>query len=200
MKAGLNRLVWNVRHDQAVPVPGLYVFGTLQGRQALPGDYQVRLAAGGKTLTETADREDGSARDHAALTELQAQDDLVLRVDDRLNEIHRAVIRLRDVRSQIEDVIKRTKGTARADAIEKSGKALVDKLNALEEALVQKRVVDGQTVINFPMRLNQFFIYLRTPSTAAMRARQTASATASATCRSNGHSSSGSRRRSLATT
>ena len=26
---------------------------------------------------------------------------------------------------------------------------------------MQKRVVDGQTVINFPMRLNQFYIYLR---------------------------------------
>jgi len=95
------------------------------------------------------------------LAELQAQDDLVTRVDDRLNEIHRAVIRLRDIRGQIEEVLKRTKGTAGADAIEKSGKALVDKLNALEEALIQKRVMDGQTVINFPMRLNQFFIYLR---------------------------------------
>jgi hypothetical protein len=95
------------------------------------------------------------------LADLQAQDDLETRVDDRLNEIHRAVIRLRDVRGQIEDVIKRTKGTPGGDAIDKSGKALVDKLNALEESLVQKRVVDGQTVINFPMRLNQFFIYLR---------------------------------------
>ena len=26
---------------------------------------------------------------------------------------------------------------------------------------MQKRVVDGQTVINFPQRLNQYFIYLR---------------------------------------
>ena len=57
--------------------------------------------------------------------------------------------------------MKRTKGTPGGDAIEKSGKALVDKFNAIEDALVQKRVVDGQTVINFPMRLNQFFIYLR---------------------------------------
>ena len=160
VKAGLNRVVWNVRHDQAVPVPGLYVFGTLQGRQALPGDYQVRLAAAGKTLTEAVTVK-MDPRVTTPLAELQAQDDLVTRVDDRLNEIHRAVIRLRDIRGQIEEVLKRTKGTAGADAIEKSGKALVDKLNALEEALIQKRVMDGQTVINFPMRLNQFFIYLR---------------------------------------
>ena len=78
-----------------------------------------------------------------------------------LNDIHRTVIRLRDARSQIEDVLKRTKGTPNGDAIEKNGRALVERLNAVEDALVQKRVVDGQTVINFPMRLNQFFIYLR---------------------------------------
>jgi photosystem II stability/assembly factor-like uncharacterized protein len=160
VKAGLNRLVWNVRHDQAVPVPGLYVFGTLQGRQALPGDYQVRLTAAGRTLTEPLTVK-MDPRVTTPLAELQAQDDLVVRVDERLNEIHRAVIRLRDARTQIEDVMKRARGTPGADAIEKSGKALVDRLNALEDALVQKRVVDGQTVINFPMRLNQFFIYLR---------------------------------------
>lgn len=160
VKAGLNRLVWNIRHDQAVPVPGLYVFGSLQGRQALPGEYQVRLRAGGKTLTESLTvRMD--PRVTTPLTELQAQDDLVTRVEERLNDIHRAVIRLRDARAQIEAVMKRTKGTPGGEAIEKSGQALVDKLNALEDTLVQKRVVDGQTVINFPMRLNQFFIYLR---------------------------------------
>ena len=45
--------------------------------------------------------------------------------------------------------------------VAKAGKSLVDKLSALEDTLVQKRVVDGQTVINFPQRLNQYFIYLR---------------------------------------
>jgi photosystem II stability/assembly factor-like uncharacterized protein len=159
-RAGLNRLVWNIRHDQVVPVPGLYVFGTLQGRQALPGDYQVRLSAAGHTLTEPLTiRMD--PRVTTPLAELQAQDDLIVRVDERLNDIHRTVIRLRDARTQIEDIIKRTKDTPNGEAIEKSGKALVERLNVVEDALVQKRVVDGQTVINFPMRLNQFFIYLR---------------------------------------
>lgn len=160
VKAGFNRLVWNVRHDQVIPVPALFVFGTLQGRQALPGDYQVRITAGGKTLTEAITvRMD--PRVNTPLSELRAQDALAVRVDNEVNEIHRSVIRLRHVRSQIEDLLKRTKGTEGADAIEKSGKAVVDKLTALEDAIVQKRVVDGQTVINYPMRLNQFYLYLR---------------------------------------
>ncbi|MCA1586523.1 MAG: hypothetical protein LC791_17720, partial [Acidobacteria bacterium] len=160
VKAGLNRLVWNVRHDQVVPVPGLFVFNSLQGRQALPGQYQVRLVAGGKTLTAPLTvRLD--PRVSTPLTELSAQDALTARVESELNEIHRAVIRLRHVRSQIEDLLARTKSTEGGDAIEKSGKAVIAKLDALEEALVQKRAVDGQTVINFPMRLNELYLYLR---------------------------------------
>jgi hypothetical protein len=160
VKAGLNRLVWNLRYDQAVPVPGLYVFGSLQGRRALPGDYQVRLVAVGKTLTAPVTVK-LDPRVTTPVTELQAQETLVLRVDEQLNEIHRAVIRLRDARAQIEEVMKRSKGTPNAEAIDAAGKALVEKLNAVEDALVQKRVVDGQTVINFPQRLNQYYIYLR---------------------------------------
>ena len=160
VKAGLNRLVWNVRRDPVVPVPGLYTFGFMQGRQALPGTYQVRLTAGGKTLTAPLTvRMD--PRVTTAAADLVTQDTLGARVEAEVSEIHRGVIRLRSARSQVEDLMARAKGRAGGDAIGKSGKALVDRLNALEDQLVQKRVVDGQTVINFPMRLNEFYLYLR---------------------------------------
>jgi hypothetical protein len=93
--------------------------------------------------------------------DLQAQDELGARVDAELNDLHASVIRLQQARTQVEDVMKRTRGTPNGTEIEKAGKPLVDKLTTIEGALVQKRVVDGQTVINFPMRLNQFYIYLR---------------------------------------
>ncbi len=43
---------------------------------------------------------------------------------------------------------------------EEQGKALIEKLDALEEELIQKRTVDGQTVINFTVQLNHHFIIL----------------------------------------
>jgi photosystem II stability/assembly factor-like uncharacterized protein len=159
-KAGLNRLVWDLRHDQVTAVPGLFVFGTLQGHRVLPGDYQVRLKVRGKTLTESLQVK-MDPRVNTALAELQAQDDLVTRVEAELTDIHKSVVRLRSVRAQVDDLMKRSKDVPGGDALQKSGQAIVDKLNAVEDALVQKRVVDGQTVINFPMRLNQFYIYLR---------------------------------------
>jgi photosystem II stability/assembly factor-like uncharacterized protein len=160
VKAGLNRLVWNVRREPVVPVPGLYTFGFTQGRQALPGTYQVRVRAAGKTLTAPLTvRLDPRLQTPAA--DLVAQDTLGARVEAEVNDIHRGVIRLRSARAQIEDLMSRAKGLAGADEIEKSGKALVERLNGLEDQLVQKKVVDGQTVINFPMRLNEFYLYLR---------------------------------------
>jgi hypothetical protein len=160
VKTGFNRLVWNLRRDQIVPVQGLYTFGSLEGRRVLPGDYQVRLTAAGKSLTAplvvALD-----PRVKVQATDLQAQEELGATIDRELTDLHRAVIRLRQARTQIEDTIRRARGTPGADAIEKPGKALVDRLTAIEDALVQKRVVDGQTVINFPMRLNQFYIYVR---------------------------------------
>ena len=120
----------------------------------------MRLTAGGKTLTAPLTVK-MDPRVTTPVNDLRAQEALTVRVENELNEIHRAVIRLRHVRAQIEDLVKRTKGSEGASEIEKSGKAVIDKLNAIEDAVVQKRVVDGQTVINYPMRLNQFYIYLR---------------------------------------
>jgi hypothetical protein len=160
VKAGFNRMAFNLRHDQVVPVPGLFIFGSLQGRRVLPGEYQVRLTASGASQTAPFTVK-MDPRVSVSAAELQAQDDLGAKVDSELNDLHRGVVRLRQVRSQVDDLLKRMKGAADAGDVEKSGKSLVEKLNALEDALVQKRVVDGQTVINFPMRLNQFYIYLR---------------------------------------
>ena len=52
VKAGLNRLVWNVRHDQVVPVPGLFVFGIAAG----PPGAARRLSGAAHGRRQDADR------------------------------------------------------------------------------------------------------------------------------------------------
>ena len=44
--------------------------------------------------------------------------------------------------------------------MEQAGKALVDQLDAMEDSLIQQKTVDGQTVINFPVRLDHHFLFL----------------------------------------
>src|SRR5205823_2228210 len=52
-KAGMNRVVWDLRHADAEGFPGLVIWGSLTGPRAVPGSYQARLTVG--SLEETVE-------------------------------------------------------------------------------------------------------------------------------------------------
>jgi photosystem II stability/assembly factor-like uncharacterized protein len=160
LKPGHNRVAWNLRHERVENVPGLYVFGTLLGRRVVPGSYEVRLTQGDATQMASLEVR-ADPRASATLTGFREQDRLMVAIDEHLQALHQDVVRLRDVRDQIEDVMDRATADDGVEEIEEAGDALVEKLTTMEDSLIQKRTVDGQTVINFPSRLNFHYIYLR---------------------------------------
>jgi hypothetical protein len=159
-KAGANRFNWDLRHESVTRIPGLYIFGNLSGRKVVPGTYQVRLTVGEQSLTQPVEVLK-DPRIEATASDFQEQDELLIEIESELASIHKGVLELRTVRDQINDLLKRAKDHESIDSIRESGEALMEKLTEMEDALIQKRTVDGQTVINFPMRLNQHYIYLR---------------------------------------
>ena len=160
LEAGMNRMSWDLRHEIPESVPGLYIFGSLRGRRVVPGTYQVKLTVGEETRTQSFEVVK-DPRIPTTLAELQVQDQLLEEIEETISALHGSVNRLRDVREQIEDFVSRAKEEEGGDAIEEAGGALVEKLTEVEDALIQKRTVDGQTVINFPSRLNHHLTYLR---------------------------------------
>jgi hypothetical protein len=154
-----NRLAWNLRHESVKNVPGLYVFGTLQGRRVVPGTYEVRITKGDESRSESLEVLN-DPRVEATLAGFREQDELVQEIAAELEELHEGVIVLRSVRDQIEDLLKRAEDTDAAAMLSDEGEELVEQLTAMEDSLVQKRTVDGQTVINFPTRLNFHYTYL----------------------------------------
>jgi hypothetical protein len=158
-KAGMNRVSWDLRHESPKRVPGLFSFGGLQGRKVVPGTYQVRLEVGDETRTQRLEVKKDPRLD-TPLTAYQEQDDFLKKVADEISAIHLGVIRLRGVREQVKSFLDRTKEREDAAPIQESGKGLVEKLDAMEDQLIQKRTVDGQTVINFPVQLNHHFVIL----------------------------------------
>jgi len=159
VKAGHNRIAWNLRHESIKNVPGLYVFGTLQGRRVVPGTYEVRITRGDESRSETLEVLK-DPRVEATLSGFQEQDELVQAIGTELEVIHKRVITLRSVRDQIKDLLERAKDMDGAAALSEAGEELVEKLAAMEDSLIQKRTVDGQTVINFPSRLDFHYTYL----------------------------------------
>ncbi len=159
VKAGMNRLVWDLRGENFTRVPELFVFGSLQSYKEAPGTYKARLTVGEKSVVQTFE----VAQDPRLKITPEAfheQQKLLATIKTSVNEIHEGVNRLREVRKQVKDWMSRTKGMANAKAIADSGKALVDKITAWEEQVVQPKQETFQDVINFPNQLNAQLAYL----------------------------------------
>jgi photosystem II stability/assembly factor-like uncharacterized protein len=152
-KAGMNRTTWDLRYDAPTLVPGITLFGNLRGRKVVPATYEVRLIAEGETRTAKLEV-NKDPRVNATPQQFAEQNKLAAQIESEIDELHKSVIHMRSVRAQIEDLLKRAKDSGlNSAALQSQGKALMDKLDAEEEMLVQKRTVDGQTVINFPTKL-----------------------------------------------
>jgi len=127
--------------------------GETRGPHIAPGSYQVKLTVDGKTMTESVEvkpdpRLTTTGADYAK------QLDLALKIRDKLTETHNAIIQIRDVKKQVEDLGRRVAGQPNAKAISDAARALNKKLTEVEEALYQTRNQSSQDPLNFPIRLN----------------------------------------------
>ena len=149
---GLNRFVWDMRHSDAVRFPSLILWaGEIRGPKLPPGRYQVKLTVDGKSLTQNFEIK-GDPRLTTTPADYAKQLELGLKIRDKLSETHNAIIQIRDVRKQVEDLLKRV--GAQSKPINDAGTALNKKLTTIEEALYQTKNQSNQDPLNFPIRLN----------------------------------------------
>ncbi|HYJ46819.1 MAG TPA: hypothetical protein VEV81_09415 [Pyrinomonadaceae bacterium] len=153
-EAGLNRFVWDLRYADAARFPGLILWaGELRGPRAVPGSYQVKLTVGGKTWTQTFEVK-RDPRLTTSQAEFAKQFDLLIKIRDKLTETHNAITEIRDVRRQVDDLVRRVKEQPGAKAITDAARALNAKLTAIEETLYQTKNQSSQDPLNYPIRLN----------------------------------------------
>ena len=154
-QAGMNKFVWNLRYPDATSFPGLIMWaGSVTGPRVAPGKYQARLTVDGKSQTQPFE----VLKDPRLTTtpeEYGKQVTLALQIRDKLSETNQGVIRIREVRKQLEDFTKRSDKRV-ADA----AKALSEKLTAVEEELYQTKNRASEDPLNYPIKLNNKLAHL----------------------------------------
>ena len=143
---GLNRFVWDLRYDEANRVPGYFLWEYNEGAKgplALPGNYQVRLTANGKTLTAPLEVKI-DPRVTVSQADLEKQFKLEMNVREQLNRVYDAVNQIQDVREQLEGLKKRVVPSD-------STKPLLDGASALEAKLIAVR----DPLINFKISASE---------------------------------------------
>lgn len=151
---GLNRFVWDMRYPDAVRVPGAILWaGQTAGPVAVPGVYEVKLTVDGQTMAQTWQWKK-DPRVETPLEEFKEQFDFLLQIRDKLSEVNRAILRLREVREKVQRLNQEISGLAGREAIIEQGKKIVDQLTAIEEVLIQSKSRSSQDPLNYPIKLD----------------------------------------------
>ena len=119
---GLNRFEWDMRYpDASLPPQGTNLFGaSVRGPQVVPGTYQVRLTAGGKTLTQPFEiRKD--PRTSTTPEEFEKQFALLMQIHEKVTAAHDAIAQIIAARADLRSAVARAERTPAAAAIARPG-------------------------------------------------------------------------------
>ncbi len=155
-KPGLNRLVWDMRILRPSLLPKAVIWGNDKGPLVAPGSYTVRVKLGGETQSQPVEvvPRPGIA---ATPQDLEQQYTLLKKVRDGLEATHEAVGQIRDVEAQTAAVTERAEELGKGATLKEKGRALSDKLTAIEKKLVNPEVKSNQDVLNFAPALDHQF-------------------------------------------
>jgi photosystem II stability/assembly factor-like uncharacterized protein len=151
---GLNRFIWNLRVENPTKFAGMILWGgTPAGPRVVPSNYQVKLSVGDKTFTQNFELKK-DPRHTSTQEDFQEQFDLLTKISNKINESHLAIIQIREVKKQLDDISSRLKDQATAKNSLELAKSLKEKLTAVEEELYQTKNRSSQDPLNFPIKLN----------------------------------------------
>jgi len=160
--AGLNAFQWDLRADPPTKLPGnISIWGTATGYRVSPGRYQVRLTVGSTVQTQPFQVLADPRMPAQPAAMVAARDSLARAIDARIGEIHDDLLRLRDVRDQVQKIVEHTRTLPVGEKIGANGKAIVATIDSLEPKLSTK-AANGQDIINYRNGMNSQYAYLLT--------------------------------------
>jgi hypothetical protein len=154
-KAGFNRFVWDMRYpasDKLSDDGGALRPEVTVGPLSPPGNYRVEISTDGQSSSESFEILK-DPRILATQDDLEAQFELLIKIRDKISDIHNAVDRLRNIRIQVNEWEQRADGHQDQKTLSEAALALKASLSALENELVKVKPLGG-AMRGGPVRLN----------------------------------------------
>ena len=130
------RIMWAARPMGPMGLPGAYtVRMTVDDGAPLSRDFEVRINPNLEGVTEA---------------DLRERFALAIRIRDRVTEANEAVIRVRNVKGQVDDRLEETDN----DEIEAQAVVVKDNLGAVEAEIYQVKNQSNQDPLNYPIKIN----------------------------------------------
>lgn len=150
--AGMNTFIWDMLYPPAEKINGMILWtGGAGSPKAAPGHYTARFRYD-KDSIEVPFVIKGDPNYSLTESDYAAQVDFLLQVQHKYNEVQKAILRIRDLRTQLKDLEGRIDSTNKP--IRKLSDSIIHSITRIEEALYQTKAKSGQDVLNFPIRIN----------------------------------------------
>jgi photosystem II stability/assembly factor-like uncharacterized protein len=156
---GLNRFVWDLRHQTMPGIPEAYIEGSYRGHKVIPGNYELTLAygdvnklSGVQVMKNPLFNMDDS--------EYKAYDEMMLRMEDELRSMHTLVNKMYAKQKQLNEILSELPDDKKYEEVKKNGKALVSLLRQWDEDMVQRKSKAYDDVENFPNKFTANYLFL----------------------------------------
>ncbi|HSP89451.1 MAG TPA: hypothetical protein VLN08_01005, partial [Vicinamibacterales bacterium] len=156
---GLNRFVWDMRHPTITGVPGVFIEGSYRGHKAIPGRYRFTLKVGGKKSDTDAE----ILANPLYSTSAQAYGEyhtVMSGMEREVAAMHRLVNSLYEQQKQLEAVLAALPPGDEYAPVKRDGEAVLKKLKAWDDEMVQRRSRAYDDVENFPNRFTANYLFL----------------------------------------
>lgn len=151
--SGSNRFRWNLRHEGWTDFDGriFWAAGNV-GPMVVPGTYQVRLTVDGDSRTREFEvkMNPRAAAEGVTVADLQERFDLALRIRDRVTGANEAVLKIRDIKEQVDGRLEERDH----EELQTLGTTVKDRLSGVESEIYQVKNRSGQDPLNYPIKLN----------------------------------------------
>ena len=162
---GLNRFVWNLSHATVTGIPNVYIESSFSGHKAIPGNYNIRLLAGTKTIGTTTGSIVANPNYFTSSSEYRVYDSLMRLMENTVSEMHQMVNQLKDNSDHLEALVKKLQRDAnysgdKYNSLKQNASTLIAKLKVWDEDMIQRKSTAYDDVENFPNKFTANYLFL----------------------------------------
>ena len=155
---GLNRFVWNMRHQTIPGVPGVYIESNYHGHKAAPGKYSITVTSGGQTISTEAEILANPLYPTTA-AEYKEYEEVMTGMEAAVTDMHNMVNLINAKRLQLETLAGEI-NTDKNKALKTEADSLVRKMKAWDTDMVQRKMQAYDDAENFENKFTANYLFL----------------------------------------
>jgi hypothetical protein len=148
-------------HYSTMPgVPGVYIEGSYSGHKASPGKYTITLRTGQEQVMATIATILANPLYQVDANTYNEYHTLMNTMETELTRMHQLINTLYAKKEQLQQLLETLPPESKYDNLRKEGQALVQRMKAWDEEMVQRKSKVYDDVDNFPNKFTANYLFL----------------------------------------